>query len=393
VSRPLVIGFTPLADCAPIAVAAEQGLFAREGLSVTLSREPSWANIRDKLATGALDAAHMLAPMTLATVLDLEPVAEPAVTALSLGLGGNAISVSLPLRARLAAAGWAEGASPSDSAAALARVVRVDRVAGRPPLRLATVFPFSMHSYELRFWLASAGLRPGRDVLLPVVPPPRMVAELAAGAIDGFCVGEPWSSLAELEGVGTQLLAVEEFFRLAPEKVLGVNARWLERNPETHRALLRALLQAARWCDEAGNRPELARLLSASHYVGAPAAALARSLSGPARLHTFHSAHANFPWRSHAMWIASQMVRWGQIEKPVDLRAAAAACYRSDLYREAASDLDIAVPAEDEQRESFGGVAFDPARAAEFSTAFAISELRIERGELASAQRFSPRLH
>jgi two-component system, oxyanion-binding sensor len=389
VTRPLVIGFTPLADCAPIAVAAEHGLFAREGLSVTLSREPSWANVRDKLATGALDAAHLLAPMTLAACLGLEPLAEPAITALSLGLGGNAMTVSLPLRAKLAEAGLREGASPGECAAALADLVREDRAAGRPPLRVATVFPFSMHSYELRFWLASAGVHPTRDVRLPVVPPPRMVAALAAGAIDGFCVGEPWSSLAELEGVGSLLLAVGDFFRHAPEKVLAVNARWLERNRETHRALLRALLQAARWCDVPENRTELARLLCASHYVGTPQAALERSLAAPGRFHTFHAEHANFPWRSHAMWIASQMVRWGQIEKPLDLRAAAARAYRGDLFREAAADLGLATPQDDEKRESFGGVVFDPARAAEFSTAFAISDLRVERAELADAQRLA----
>src|SRR5262249_43236630 len=291
VTRSLRIGFTPLADCAPIAVALERGLFAREGLEVTLSREPSWANIRDKLATGTLDAAQLLAPMTLATRLDLEPLAEPAVTALSLGVGGNAIAVSLPLHERLEASGLRAGAGASDSAAALARVVAEGRSRGRPPLRIATVFPFSMHSYELRFWLASASIRPARDLQLPVVPPPLVVSELEAGAIDGFCVGEPWSSLAELRGVGRVLLAVEDFFPRAPEKVLGVNARWLERNRETHRALLRALIQAARWCDAAENRAELARMLSASHYVGVSAAALERSLCGPARLHTFHADH------------------------------------------------------------------------------------------------------
>ena len=385
-TRELVVGITPLADCAPIAVALEHGHFAREGLRVRLSREPSWANIRDKLATGALDAAHMLAPMTLAASLGLEPIAEPAVTAFSLGLGGNAITVSERLRERLTRAGLPSAAPPEACARALARLLDEDRAAGRAPLRIATVFPFSMHGYELRFWLASAGIVPNRDVRLPVVPPPRMVAELEAGAIDGFCVGEPWNSLAELRGAGSLLVAVEDLWSRAPEKVLGVNARWLERNGEIHRALLRALLAAAHWCDEAENRPELARLLSTSHYVDAPLETLYRSLAGASHFHTFCAGDANFPWRSHAMWIATQMLRWGQIEKPLDLRAAAARVYRADLYRDAAADLGVPAPREDEKCESFGGARFDPARAAEFATSFAIADLRVASDELAAAQ-------
>ncbi len=385
-TRELSIGITPLADCAPIAVALEHGHFAREGLAVTLSREPSWANIRDKLATGVLDAAHMLAPMTLAASLGIEPVAEPAVTAFALGLGGNAITVSSRLWARLADEGLAAGAPPDACGAALARVLADDRAAGRAPLRFATVFPFSMHGYELRFWLAQAGVTPDRDVRLQVVPPPRMVAELEAGAIDGFAVGEPWGSLAEMRGAGSVLVAVEDLWSRAPEKVLGVNARWLARNHATHKALLRALLAAAHWCDEPENRPELARLLSASHYVDAPESALLGSLAGPKRFHTFHAGDANFPWRSHAMWIATQMLRWGQLEKPLDLRATAARVYRADLYREAAGELGLRAPSADEKSESFGGVRFEPARAAEYATSFAIAKLRVAADELAAAQ-------
>jgi nitrate/nitrite transport system substrate-binding protein len=243
-----------------------------------------------------------------------------------------------------------------------------------------------MHGYELRYWLAAAGIAPNRDVRIPVVPPPLMVAELEAGAIDGFCVGEPWNSLAELRGVGALLVAVEDFWSGAPEKVFGVNARWLERNRETHRALLRALLTAARWCDQLEHRDELARLLSKSVYVDAPRAALLPSLTGAKRFFRFHVGHANFPWRSHAMWMATQMLRWGQIEKPLDIRAAAAHAYRGELHREAAADLGLPVPPNDEKPESFAGSVFDPARAAEYATSFAIAELRVAADELAAAQ-------
>ena len=383
-ARELVLGITPLTDCAPIAVAHEHGHFRREGLRVRLSREPSWANIRDKLATGALDGAHLLAPMALAATLGIEPIAEPVVTGLALGLGGNALTVSNRLRARLDEAGAATGASPAECGLALARVIAEDRAAGRPALRIAKVFPFSMHGYELRHWLGEAGIAPGRDVRLPVVPPPRLVESLEAGTIDGFCAGEPWNSLAVLRGGGALLFPIHAFWPHAPEKVFGVNARWLEREGEAHRALLRALLGAARWCDAPEHRGELARLLSAHAYVDAPESAILPSLA--AGLHRFHADHANFPWRSHAIWIATQMLRWGELEKPLDLRAETARVYRADLYRAAAAELGLAAPDADEKCEIVGGASFDPARAAEYATGFAVAELRVAADELRAAQ-------
>jgi len=387
VTREYVLGITPLADCAPIAVALEYGHFAREGLRVSLSREPSWANIRDRLATGALDGAHMLLPMTLSSTLSLEQIAEPAVTALSLGLGGNAITVSRALAERLTLAGLPANAGPSECARLLARLVADDRAAGRRPLRIASVFPYSMHGYELRHWLASAGVTPDRDVRIPVVPPPLMVSELEAGAIDGFCVGEPWNSLAQIRGAGVMLVAIEDVWPGAPEKVFAVNERWLERNRETHRALLRALVTAARWCDHVEHRGELARLLSAQRYVDAPREALLPALTGAKRFYQFHASHANFPWRSHAMWAVTQMLRWRQLEKPLDIRAAAARVVRAELYREVARDLGLDAPEQDEKSESIAGERFEPQRAAEYATSFAIADSAVDRDELEAAQR------
>jgi nitrate/nitrite transport system substrate-binding protein len=225
-------------------------------------------------------------------------------------------------------------------------------------------------------------------VRLPVVPPPRLVASLEAGAIDGFCAGEPWNSLAVLRGAGALLFPIHGLWPHAPEKVFGVNARWLEREGETHRALLRALLAAARWCDARENHAALARLLGAERYVAAPEAAILPSLV--AGLYRFHADHANFPWRSHALWIATQMLRWGELEKPLDLRAEAARVYRADLYRAAASDLGLAAPAEDEKTEAVGGEFFDPARAAEYATSFRVAELRVAADELYALQLNKP---
>jgi hypothetical protein len=275
-----------------------------------------------------------------------------------------------------------------------------------------------MHAYELRYWLASAGVAPERDVRLPVVPPPRMVAELEAGAIDGFCVGEPWNSVAVLRGSGAVALATHEVWNHAPEKVLGVTREWAERFPETHRALLRALLRAARWCDEPEHRPELARLLAERGYVTAPLEALLPSLVGelPAvggvkrrvrDFYVFHRFAAGFPWRSHAAWILAQMLRWGQLEKPVDVRAVAAEVYWTELHREVAAELGIPRPAGDEKIEGLhaapwhpapgeptlgpdlflDGARFEAGRVVEHLRGAAIHELRVSLDELAAFQR------
>jgi nitrate/nitrite transport system substrate-binding protein len=421
VKRELRIGITPLTDAAPIVVAHELGFFAAEGLTVELSPEPSWANIRDKLAAGVLDAAHALAPMPIAATLGVGPIEQPTITALSLGLGGNAITVSTELRRALAAVDEAAAADPGLCGRALAKLVEARRSAGAAPLRFATVFPVSMHAYELRYWLAAWGIAPGRDVRLLVVPPPRMVSELEAGRIDAFCVGEPWSSVAVHRGSGAILLTQHDVWSHAPEKVLAVSRAWAERNPQTHRALLRALIQAGRWCDAPHHRLELAHRLVAGGWVDAPESTLIPALVGRLRtmpeaaerevptFHTFHRSAAGFPWRSHAAWILTQMLRWGQIEKVLDVRATAAAVYRTDLYREAAKDLGVPCPDVDEKTEGvhaepwllattrgpiamgpdrfFDGRVFDAGDVAGYLGRFAQAELRVSLAELAAAQR------
>jgi nitrate/nitrite transport system substrate-binding protein len=276
------------------------------------------------------------------------------VTALSLGLNGNAITVSEALYRRMAEA---DPANPA-SAHALAGVIAADRAAARPPLTFATVFPYSSHSYQLRYWLATAGIDPDRDVRIVVVPPPQMAASLARGQLDGFCVGEPWNGMAVADGSGRVVTTGYAIWNNAPEKVLGVTEEWAEQNPVTHRAVVTALLQAAIWLDEPANRAEAAALLARSVYVNAPEAVLRAGLIGPFRcgpddvralpdFHVFHRYAANFPWRSHALWLLAQMVRWGQLPRGTDLHAAAAAVYRPALYREAAAALGIAAPAVD----------------------------------------------
>ncbi len=405
----LRLGFTPLTDCAPLVIAHELGFFAREGLRVELSPEPSWSNVRDKLAAGALDAAHALAPLPLALTLGVGPLQEPTITALSLGLGGNGICVSLALRRALDGVDAAGAASPAGAGRALAKLVALRRSRGAAPLRFGTVFPVSMHTYALCHWLEVSGVDPLRDVELRVVPPPRMAGELEQGELDGFCVGEPWSSVAVRRGIGVILLTGNDVWSHAPEKVLAVPLAWAERNPAVHRALLRALLLAGRWCDDYGNRPELARRLA--RWIDAPEEALLPALLDALHpsLHAFHRFAASFPWRSHAAWMLAQMIARGQLEKPIDVRRASAAVYRSDLYREAAREVGLSCPLADEKLEGahasawqlpsdgapihmppdrfLDGSVFDPADVVRYLSARPFCAARFPLDELAAAQR------
>lgn len=352
----LRLGFIPLVDCAPLVVAVEEGFFADEGLSVALSREASWANIRDKVAVGALDGAHMLGPMALAASIGSAGPATPTVAPLALNAGGSAITVSRALANELRDLG---PATMPRTARPLAALIASRAAAGAPPLTFAVVFPYSIHNYQLRYWLAEAGINPDRDVRIVVTPPPRMAERLRSGEIDGFCVGAPWNAVSVLDGAGEILIRASEFWRGAPDKVFGVTRTWAEAQPDTLQATLRALLRAGVWADAPGNRAALAAMLASPRYVGSPEATVAASLvkSGSvgqapvADPIVFHNAAASFPWRSHAVWFLTQMLRWGQISESVDVPALADAVYRPDLFRTAAAALGLAAPLVDEKVE------------------------------------------
>jgi nitrate/nitrite transport system substrate-binding protein len=420
----LTLGFIPLTDCAPLVVAKERGYFDRVGLDVELSKETSWANVRDKVSIGILDGAHMLAPMPLAASLGLGPNGKPTVTALSLDLNGNAITVSQPLYERMRELDAGALTHRPYSAKALAKVIAERKAGGGKPLTFAVVYPLSTHAYELRYWLGAAGIDPDRDLNIVVVPPPQMVAQLRAGNIDGFCVGEPWNSVAVAEGLGRVVITNHELWNNNPEKVFGVNLEWAEQYPNTHRAVLTALLEAARWTDAPENRPAVAELISQARYVNAPVEIVRQSMTGTFRyaldeppaampdFNVFFRFGATFPWRSHAVWFLTQMLRWGQIDKALDLRATADACYRPDLYRDAADGLGLAVPNADHKPEGahargwmledatspiamgpdrfFDGRRFDPADPLGYLAGFDVHRLAVGLEALAAVNASHP---
>ncbi|QGT78873.1 nitrate ABC transporter substrate-binding protein [Guyparkeria halophila] len=359
----LALGFIPLTDCAPLIVARERGLFDKWGLEVELKREVSWANIRDRVIIGELDGAQMLAPMPLACSAGLGSVTKPMLAPFVLSLNGNAITLSASLHRALVE----QAGSREDEAVgrALKRHLDRERAEGKPRRTFATVFPYSMHTLQLRLWLAHHGIDPDRDVRIVVIPPPQMVANLDQGHVDGFCVGEPWNTLAVRQGVGRIAITGYEIWNNAPEKVLGVTRDWAAAHPQTLKALMAALHEACAWLDQPANRPEAARLVAHTGLIDVPVDAVAPSLVGrlvpgpdePAveqpDFTVFHRYAANYPWWSQAWWM---LKRLRTHEQPpggpgLDTIRLAAEVFDDRPYRELMHDLGKPLPSDQAKSE------------------------------------------
>jgi ABC-type nitrate/sulfonate/bicarbonate transport system substrate-binding protein len=350
----LTAGFLPLLDSVLLVLAQEKGFAAAEGLDLQLVRETSWANIRDRASVGHFDIAQMLAPMPLAASLGLTPIATPMIAPAVLGLGNNAITVSADLWKAMADQGAPGDLSAGPAGAALARVV----AASPRKLRLGVVHQTSSHNYELRYWLAASGIVPDRDVEIVVLPPSLLPDALGAGGVDGYCVGEPWNSTG-VATKGAHIATVKaSIWQSSPDKVIGMRADWAERNPDLVTGVIRAIYRAGIWCADPANHPEAARIMAGPAYLDASSEIVARALtgmldSGAGRIKHVpdffvpHAGAANFPWKSHALWYYSQMVRWGEIDASSANATIAAACFRPDLYRAALAPLGAAIPADD----------------------------------------------
>ena len=333
----IVAAFVPLVDCAVLVAAREQGFAADAGIDLVLVKEPSWASLRDHLSLGYVDCAHALAPLPVALTLGVGHVQVDCIAPFVLGRGGNAVTVSNRLFDEMQ--GAASFTDPLETARALASVAR-RRV---PPLTLGMVFPFSNHNFDLRYWLAAAGLHPDRDVRLVAIPPPLMVDSLRAGLVDGFCVGEPWNSLAVAQGLGSIVATQSQLFPRAAEKVLAFRSAFAEQ-PQRVVKVLRALDAAAAWADEPSNHAALASLLARPSYLDLPQDIVAAALAGRLRLASgadvqdrdflyFHRYAANAPREADGLWVYAQMVRWGQLAPSERAERAAARVFGAALYR------------------------------------------------------------
>ncbi|HCI99627.1 MAG TPA: nitrate ABC transporter substrate-binding protein, partial [Sulfitobacter sp.] len=329
----LTFGFIKLTDMAPLAVAYELGYFEDEGLFVRLEAQANWKVLLDGVIDGQLDGAHMLAGQPLAATIGYGTKAH-IITPFSMDLNGNAITVSNDI--------WDEmkpnvptmdDGRPQHpiSASALAPVVEGYKDRGEP-FNMGMVFPVSTHNYEIRYWLAAGGLKPGyysaqdisgqidADVLLSVTPPPQMPATMEAGTISGYAVGEPWNQQAVFKGIGVPVITDYDMWKNNPEKVFGITAEFAEDNPNTTLALTKALIRAAMWLDanDNANREEAVEMLSRSEYVGADADVIANSMTGffefekgdvrPAPdFNVFFRYNATYPFYSDAIWYLTQM--------------------------------------------------------------------------------------
>ncbi len=334
----LKFGFIKLTDMAPLAVAYEKGFFEDEGLYVTLEAQANWKVLLDRTIDGELDGSHMLAGQPLGATMGYGTQAH-VVTAFSMDLNGNGITVSKDVWKEMKQYIPHENGKPVHpiKADALKPVVERYKSEGKP-FNMGMVFPVSTHNYELRYWLAAGGIHPGfysstdnsgqldADALLSVTPPPQMPSTLEAGTILGYCVGEPWNQQAVFKDIGVPVVTDYEIWKNNPEKVFGVSSQWAEKYPNTHLAVVKALIRAAMWLDENNNanRQEAVNILSRSEYVGADADVIANSMTGTFEyekgdkrevpdFNVFFRYYATYPYYSDAIWYLTQMRRWGQI--------------------------------------------------------------------------------
>ncbi|HLG40665.1 MAG TPA: CmpA/NrtA family ABC transporter substrate-binding protein [Chitinophagaceae bacterium] len=334
----LKLGFIKLTDMVPLAIAKEKGFFEDEGLYVTLEAQANWKVLLDGVIGGQLDGAHMLAGQPIGSTIGFGTQAD-VVTPFSMDLNGNGITVSNDVWSKMKPFLPMKDGKPEHPIKADALQPAIDEYKKQgKPFKMGMVFPVSTHNYELRYWLAAAGLSPGyytkdditgtkdADILLSVTPPPQMPATLEAGTISGYCVGEPWNQQAVFKGIGVPVITDYEIWKNNPEKVFGVSRAWAEKNPKTLIALTKALIRACMWLDENNNtnRAEAVEILSRPEYVGADKEVIANSMTGTFEyekgdkrslpdFNVFYRYNATYPFYSDCIWYLTQMRRWGQI--------------------------------------------------------------------------------
>lgn len=343
------LGFMALSDCASVVVAATQGFAQPYGLTLNLKRQSSWANLRDKLVSGELDAAHSLYGLIYAVHLGIGGVASTDMAVL-MGLNQNGQSINL-----------SHGLQALGVTSPEALHLHVHQ--SRPKLTFAQTFPTGTHAMWLYYWLASQGIHPLQDVDSVVVPPPQMVAHLQAGRIDGLCVGEPWAASAVQQNLGFTMATTQTIWPDHPEKVLGCTRAFVEQYPNTARALVMAILEASRFIEASHeNRRSTAQLLSASQYLDAPLDCIEPRLLGdytdglgnrwqdPHAMRFHGGGEVNFPYLSDGMWFMTQFRRWGLLRDDPDYLGVARQVQQLDLYREAATA--VGVPARSQEMRS-----------------------------------------
>ena len=367
------VGFIPLTDCASVVMAAVKKFDEKYGIKIILSKESSWASVRDKLVSGELDAAHVLYGLVYGLQLGVSGPQHDMAMLMTLNNNGQAITLSNQLKA----AGVTDAAS----------LKKTIEGSAKGTYTFAQTFPTGTHAMWLYYWLANAGIHPFNDVRNVVVPPPQMVMNMKIGNMSGYCVGEPWNQRAILDGIGFTAATTQEIWPDHPEKILGTTSAWMAANPNTARALTAAVLEASRWIDTSdANRIETAKAIAGRAYVNtSPETIQGRMLgdydNGLGKkwkdahgMRFFNDGAVNYPYLSDGMWFLTQHKRWGLIDADPDYLAVAKTINRTDLYKQAATAVGgINLPASDMRSSTlFDGKVWDGSNPADYANSFAM---------------------
>ena len=361
------IGFIPLTDCASVVMASVMGFDKKHGVTIIPTKEASWAGVRDKLVNGELDFAHVLYGLVYGVHLGLAGPKKDMAVLMTLNHNGQAITLSK----KLADKGAVNGAG-------LARLMAAEK----REYTFAQTFPTGTHAMWLYYWLAANGIDPMKDAKVITVPPPQMVANMRVGNMDGFCVGEPWNHRAIMDGIGFTATTTQDIWKDHPEKVLGTTSEFVQKYPNTARAVTAAILEASRWIDESlANKTRMAETIAGKAYVNTGVDAINQRILGryqdglgktwddPNHMKFYNDGAVNFPYLSDGMWFLTQHKRWGLLQGHPDYLGVAKAINRMDVYRQAATATKTPLPKSDMRSHKLvDGVVWDgkdPARYAD----------------------------
>ena len=398
------IGFIALTDCAPIVIAKEKGFFKKNGLNVKVIKEGAgWPGIQEKVINGQYDFSHALAGMPIAATLGLMGNAH-LVALLSLDYDGNAITLGNQLVKKMTKFGLDPKKRPVGSESLKKYISSLKKSQGSDykPLTFGMVGPFSTHNYEIRYWMASSGIDPDRDTTLKPFPPPTMPQNLIAGNIQGYCVGEPWNERIVMAKKGNALVTNYDIWNNNPEKVLQARADFVKKYPKTTKAVMKSIIQAQMWLDESwAHRKEAAKILSKKQYVYAPVKVLEKSMTGTFQyikgdksvptpmFNVFANFYASYPFYSHGMWFITQMYRWGQLKRAVDMKKVIESVYKPKLFAKVAKEVGYKLPLSpwkvdgvDKYNKFMDGKVFDPNKAVEYIYSFKVTHPKVSEKEL-----------
>jgi nitrate/nitrite transport system substrate-binding protein len=370
-------GMIALTDCSPIVIAHEKGMFKKYGINSVVAKGANWAAIRDSLSSGDIQGTHMLVGMPIASTMGLlGSPKKPMIIPWLLNRNGQSITLKSELKGKV-----------KGDPKALKPFVDAAKAKGSP-MTFAMTFPPGTHAMWMRYYLGAGGINPDKDVALITIPPAQMVANMKIDKMDGFCVGEPWNARAAQEGIGFTSLNTQDIWKDHPEKVCAFLAEFADKNPNSVKAVLKALQEASVWLDKLDNRAEQAQIVSKATYINCPPEQILGRLKGEydfgdgrkkkdPNYMIFNDRNCNYPQLKYATWFLTQYRRWGMVDGLVDYAGIAKQVMRPDIYEEAMKEMGVKHAGPDNNPETlFDGVTFDPTKPEEYAKSFAVNSLK-----------------